>query len=99
MNSYGYGLWLLVIVNSAVFIIFAASFFHPHTKRDWKAMGAFSSFVVALMVEMYGPSPLRGRCCYVPPARDDWRTPASMPRSAIPRTSGSYCSGPPSRRC
>ncbi len=54
MNSYGYGLWLLVIVNSAVFIIFAASFFHPRTKRDWKAMGAFSSFVVALMVEMYG---------------------------------------------
>jgi len=37
-----------------VFIIFAASFFHPRTKRDWKAMGAFSSFIVALMVEMYG---------------------------------------------
>src|SRR5680860_512807 len=54
VNSYGYGLWLLVIVNSAVFIIFAASFFHPRTKRDWKAMGAFSSFIVALMVEMYG---------------------------------------------
>ena len=54
MNSYGYGLWFLVIVNSAVFIIFAASFFHPRTRRDWKAMGAFSSFIVALMVEMYG---------------------------------------------
>ena len=52
--SYGYGLWLLVIVNSAVFIIFAGSFFHPRTKRDWKAMGGFSAFVVALMVEMYG---------------------------------------------
>ena len=50
----GYGLWLLVVVNSAIFIIFAASFFHPRSKRDWKAMGAFSSFVVALMVEMYG---------------------------------------------
>ena len=54
MSSYGYGLWLLVIVNSAVFIIFAGSFFHPRTKRDWKAMGGFSAFVVALMVEMYG---------------------------------------------
>ncbi len=50
----GYGLWFLVIVNSAVFIIFAASFFHPTTRRDWKAMGAFSGFIVALMVEMYG---------------------------------------------
>ena len=54
MTSYGYGLWFLVIVNSAVFIIFAASFFHPRTGRDWKALGGFSSFVVALMVEMYG---------------------------------------------
>lgn len=54
MTGYGYGVWLLVVVNSAIFIIFAASFFHPRSKRDWKAMGAFSSFVVALMVEMYG---------------------------------------------
>lgn len=54
MTSYGYGLWLLFIVNSAVFIIFAASFFHPRGNRDWKAMGAFSSFIVALMAEMYG---------------------------------------------
>ena len=50
MDSHGYGLWFLVILNSAIFIIFAASFFHPRTTRDWKAMGAFSSFVVALMV-------------------------------------------------
>lgn len=54
MSGYGYGLWLLVIVNSAVFVLFAASFFHPRTGRDWKAMGGFSAFVVALMVEMYG---------------------------------------------
>jgi protein-S-isoprenylcysteine O-methyltransferase Ste14 len=52
MNDYG--LWLLVAVNSAVFIIFAASFFHPRSRRDWKAMGGFSAFIVALMVEMYG---------------------------------------------
>lgn len=54
METYGYGLWVLVFVNSTVFIIFAASFFHPRSPRDWKAMGAFSSFIVALMVEMYG---------------------------------------------
>lgn len=54
MSEYGYGLWFLVIVNSAVFIIFALSFFHPRTNRDWKAMGGFSAFVIALMVEMYG---------------------------------------------
>jgi protein-S-isoprenylcysteine O-methyltransferase Ste14 len=49
-----YGLWLLVILNSAVFIIFAFSFFKPQTKRDWRSFGAFSAFIVALFVEMYG---------------------------------------------
>lgn len=49
-----YGLWLLVIVNSAVFILFAFSFFKPRTKRDWRTFGAFSSFIVALFTEMYG---------------------------------------------
>ena len=49
-----YGLWLLVILNSAVFIIFAFSFFRPRTKRDWRSFSAFSAFIVALFVEMYG---------------------------------------------
>ena len=53
MNS-DYGLWSLVILNSAVMIFFAASFFHPHTKRDWRAMGGYSAFIVALFTEMYG---------------------------------------------
>ena len=49
-----YGLWVLVILNSAVFIIFAFSFFKPRTKRDWRSFSAFSAFIVALFVEMYG---------------------------------------------
>ena len=49
-----YGLWLLVIVNSAIFILFAFSFFKPQTKRDWRSFGAFSAFLVALFTEMYG---------------------------------------------
>lgn len=49
-----YGLWALVIINSLVFIIFAFSFTHPKTGRDWRSLGAFSAFVVALFAEMYG---------------------------------------------
>jgi protein-S-isoprenylcysteine O-methyltransferase Ste14 len=49
-----YGLWLLVVINSAVFILFAFSFFKPRTKRDWRSFGAFSAFLVALFTEMYG---------------------------------------------
>ncbi len=49
-----YGLWSLVIINSAIFIIFAFSFFKPKSKRDWRTFGSFSAFIVALFVEMYG---------------------------------------------
>ena len=49
-----YGLWTLVIINSAIFILFAFSFFKPKTKRDWRTFSTFSAFIVALFVEMYG---------------------------------------------
>ncbi len=49
-----YGLWLLVVFNSAIFIMFAYSFFRPATARDWRTFGAFAAFIVALFVEMYG---------------------------------------------
>jgi protein-S-isoprenylcysteine O-methyltransferase Ste14 len=49
-----YGLWSLVIINSAFFIMFAYSFFKPRTSRDWRSFGAFSAFLVALFTEMYG---------------------------------------------
>ncbi|MDU6834394.1 MAG: isoprenylcysteine carboxylmethyltransferase family protein, partial [Bradyrhizobium sp.] len=40
-----YGLWSLVIVNSAIFILFAYTFFKPQTPRDWRSFGAFSAFL------------------------------------------------------
>jgi protein-S-isoprenylcysteine O-methyltransferase Ste14 len=49
-----YGLWSLVIINTAVFILFAFSFTRPRTARDWRSFGAFSAFLVALFTEMYG---------------------------------------------
>ena len=49
-----YGLWTLVVINSAVFIIFAFSFTRPRTGTDWRSFSAFSAFLVALFTEMYG---------------------------------------------
>ncbi|ANX03944.1 methyltransferase family protein [Immundisolibacter cernigliae] len=49
-----YGLWLLVAINSALFIYFAFSFAPPKTSRDWRSLGAFSAFILALFTEMYG---------------------------------------------
>ena len=54
MDMSAYGLWFLVVFNSAIFIIFAFSFFKPRTKRDWRSFGGFSAFIVALFTEMYG---------------------------------------------
>jgi protein-S-isoprenylcysteine O-methyltransferase Ste14 len=50
----GYGVWWLVLVNSVFFIVFALSFTRPRTARDWRSLGAFSAFIVALFAEMYG---------------------------------------------
>ncbi len=49
-----YGLWPLVAINSAIFIIFAFSFTKPKSPRDWRSLGMFSGFIVALFTEMYG---------------------------------------------
>lgn len=55
MNTpYEYGLWPLMIINTAIFIVFAFSFFKPKSKIDWKAFGGFSAFLIALFTEMYG---------------------------------------------
>ncbi|HNP64215.1 MAG TPA: isoprenylcysteine carboxylmethyltransferase family protein [Woeseiaceae bacterium] len=54
MHDSAYGLWSLVVLNSAIFIIFAFSFTKPKSPRDWRSLGAFSAFVVALFTEMYG---------------------------------------------
>lgn len=49
-----YGLWVMVAINSAVFLLFAFSFFKPKSIRDWRSFGTFSAFLVALFAEMYG---------------------------------------------
>ena len=49
-----YGLWSLVIINSLFFILIAFSFFKPRSRRDWRTLGLYSAFIVALFTEMYG---------------------------------------------
>lgn len=52
--SNDYGLWPLVIIASLFVIGLAWSLTKPKTKLDWSSLGAFSAFIVALFVEMYG---------------------------------------------
>jgi len=54
MNQYDYGMWGAVIVNALFFLFFALSFLAPRGKFEWRSMGVFTAFVVALFTEMYG---------------------------------------------
>lgn len=49
-----YGLWPLVFINIGLFVGFLLSFAKPDTRIEWRSLGLFSSFIVALFVEMYG---------------------------------------------
>lgn len=55
MNEvYDYGMWTMAIVSIVFFTIFAVGFFLPRKKREWRTLGVFEAFVVALYAEMYG---------------------------------------------
>lgn len=51
---YDYGFWVVVIINTAIFILFALSFLKPQKKIEWRSFGALSAFFAALFAEMYG---------------------------------------------
>jgi len=53
-ESFAYGMWPFVVINAAIFILFALSYLKPKKRWEWRSMGAFSAFVVALFTEMYG---------------------------------------------
>ncbi|MHB1568373.1 MAG: hypothetical protein ACYCXW_00045 [Solirubrobacteraceae bacterium] len=44
MTAYGYGMWALVAIDSAILILFAVSFSHPSGGRDWRAPRGFPAF-------------------------------------------------------
>jgi protein-S-isoprenylcysteine O-methyltransferase Ste14 len=53
-TGYAYGLWPLVLVNIGLFVGFLVSFAKPRSTIEWRSLGVFSAFIVALFVEMYG---------------------------------------------
>jgi methanethiol S-methyltransferase len=53
-EPYEYGLWQLVLFHVGLFLFFGLSFLRPSRRREWRSMGAFAAFVVALYTEMYG---------------------------------------------
>ncbi|OGO18997.1 MAG: hypothetical protein A2144_12545 [Chloroflexi bacterium RBG_16_50_9] len=53
-ESYAYGMWFFVAINAGILIFFTLSFLKPKRHWEWRSLGAFSAFTVALFTEMYG---------------------------------------------
>lgn len=54
MSDFGGGLWVLAVIDAVLVIGFVATLFRPQSRRDWRVLGSFAAFVVALFAEMYG---------------------------------------------
>lgn len=54
LDKYAYGLWPVVLLNVGFVLIFVLGFLKPRGKREWRSLGVFGAWVVALFTEMYG---------------------------------------------
>ncbi|MDF1573409.1 MAG: isoprenylcysteine carboxylmethyltransferase family protein [Bacteroidales bacterium] len=53
-GGFAYGLWTVVLFSVLITLFVAFSFVKPKNKFEWRSMGAFIGFIVALFTEMYG---------------------------------------------
>jgi len=54
MTTYDYGWWASVLFNIVLFGGFVFSFLRPSKQIEWRTLGLFFGFIVALFTEMYG---------------------------------------------
>lgn len=53
-GAYAYGMWPVVFYNVLFFLFFVLSFVKPTSRVEWRSMGLFGGFIIALFAEMYG---------------------------------------------
>lgn len=53
-TDYSYGLWPVVVLNIGLVLAFVLSFLMPRRRVEWRSMGLFTAWIVALFTEMYG---------------------------------------------
>jgi len=54
LGGYAYGMWGTVVFSILIFLFFVVSFVRPTKRVEWRSMGTFVGFLVALFTEMYG---------------------------------------------
>jgi protein-S-isoprenylcysteine O-methyltransferase Ste14 len=54
MTGYAYGKWTATLLSIGIFSVFVLSFLTPLKKQNWKTLGIYEAFIIALFSEMYG---------------------------------------------
>lgn len=49
-----FGSWGTVLLSILIFTVFSLGFIIPFKKQDWRALGIYEAFLVALFTEMFG---------------------------------------------
>ncbi len=54
MTGYAYGQWAATFLSVGIFSVFVLSFLTPLKKQNWRTIGIYEPFIIALFSEMYG---------------------------------------------
>lgn len=52
--TWAYGLWTAVVISVGLILFLVFSYMKPQKRFEWRSMGLFTGFIVALFTEMYG---------------------------------------------
>ena len=53
-SNFDYGMWPAAILSAGLIFFFIGSYMLPTRRREWRSMGLFAAWIVALFTEMYG---------------------------------------------
>ncbi|NJD53514.1 MAG: isoprenylcysteine carboxylmethyltransferase family protein [Candidatus Methanoperedens sp.] len=53
-TEYAYGNWESTLFSIGIFSVFVLSFLTPLKKQNWRTLGIYEAFIIALFSEMYG---------------------------------------------
>jgi protein-S-isoprenylcysteine O-methyltransferase Ste14 len=53
-TGFDYGMWPAAILSVGLVFFFVGSYMLPTRRREWRSMGIFAAWIVALFTEMYG---------------------------------------------
>lgn len=54
LTEYAYSNWFAALLSIGIFSFFVLSFLTPLKKQNWRTLGLYEAFIVALFTEMYG---------------------------------------------